>query len=433
MLRKKLQNDKALIAALNEFLTRANSIRTDKLPRHLGKSGFDFVYRNNSFWAYDEATQQAREKLVLRCAELLDSRHADSGLINNAALDAAAENPPLIGKQLEKFLEAVSKEQKVTIVLPNYCVELDPKVNRINIGPVAAWNSDALIKHLSADKWKIPAAVAQTPGLRKDSGGLKFFLYNSSWCVSLFSSGANAEEEANWLIDSALSLLRLSCPWQMRGTNFPGSRRIEAPATESYDLESKALTIVDKNTGGGGGSVRGTYEIGQNLAQFLLEARFKSRAKKIFDGPPKSLGEQMLAGLGWLTRARRAVDRGESFLNSFTAIEALLSSDDKFSPVVDTICRNAGVVLDNDHDRRALMSRRIRRLYNKRSALVHRGRRTVTDIDVREVRSVAEALYWRVLNLGELDASRETFLESLKDASFGSQWPAVERWVDPII
>jgi hypothetical protein len=38
-------------------------------------------------------------------------------------------------------------------------------------------------------------------------------------------------------------------------------------------------------------------------------------------------------GLGWLSRGRQAESRTERFLFFFTALEALLSSDDKGDPV----------------------------------------------------------------------------------------------------
>ena len=49
-----------------------------------------------------------------------------------------------------------------------------------------------------------------------------------------------------------------------------------------------------------------------------------------------------------MTRGRQARDRSERLLFFFTAIEALLSGDDKTAPVTQTIARRAATILVDD-------------------------------------------------------------------------------------
>ena len=143
----------------------------------------------------------------------------------------------------------------------------------------------------------------------------------------------------------------------------------------------------------------------------------------VFDPPEKSLAERFSQGLGWLTRGRQAKDRAERLLYFFTAIESLLSNDDKTAPVVQNIARQAAVILTNDAPVRAAVASDLKKLYALRSALVHTGSRAVLSTNANDAEILAELLFSRVLSEIDLKQSHAKFIEGLSKASYGQPWP----------
>jgi len=165
------------------------------------------------------------------------------------------------------------------------------------------------------------------------------------------------------------------------------------------------------------------YEIDAKIVEFAETENFIAKAKLITSPPAKGLAERVSQGLGWLTRGRQADDRAERLLYFFTAIEALLSTDDKSAPVMQTISRHAAVLLHSDNARRVKTAVEIRRLYNFRLALVHAGNRSVFWTAANTAQQIAELLFVRVLRDADLTTSRSEFSAALSKASYGLLWP----------
>ncbi len=140
-----------------------------------------------------------------------------------------------------------------------------------------------------------------------------------------------------------------------------------------------------------------TYFIDAEIIAGTQTSDFKEKAQTIFNPPKSSLAERFSQGLGWLTRGRQSEDRAEQFLFFFTAIESLLSSDNKGIPITQTIANNAAIVLSNDAAEREKFVRKIKHLYADRSKLVHAGRRGVSEKAVNTAGVIAEQIYLRVL------------------------------------
>lgn len=154
-----------------------------------------------------------------------------------------------------------------------------------------------------------------------------------------------------------------------------------------------------------------------------LQSSFAARAKLVFDPPKGSLAERISQGLGWLTRGRQSDDRAERLLYNFTAIEALLSSDDKSAPVTQNIARNAATILTDDVAARANTAKDIRKLYDLRSSVVHAGSRPVAWTQANLAQNLAEELFWKVLPNADLSLKHADFIAQLSFASYGSPWP----------
>jgi len=144
----------------------------------------------------------------------------------------------------------------------------------------------------------------------------------------------------------------------------------------------------------------------------------------IFTASSKKVANRVARGLGWMTRGRQTADPAERLLFFFTALEALLTHDDKSQPVVQTICRNASVVLSNNVGERYVLAEQLKAAYTLRSGLVHGGKREVSIADTRLVQSVTEDVY-RVLLVKEaiLDQEAHMFLAEMAEASYGKRWP----------
>lgn len=115
-------------------------------------------------------------------------------------------------------------------------------------------------------------------------------------------------------------------------------------------------------------------------------------------------------------------DRAERLLSFFTALEALLTSNDKSNPVTQTISRHVSVIYTQKLPDRMDIYNRLKALYGLRSAIVHAGKREVLWGDVNTLQTIVEAVFFVVLKRCDLAMSQDVFAQSLADASHGLQW-----------
>jgi hypothetical protein len=243
------------------------------------------------------------------------------------------------------------------------------------------------------------------------------------WVVSVNCAEANVEEEAKWLINVAVSLLKLGVPFRSDGQ----IAQIEANAVGPSQKHRGGITLHDRKIVSSVALSRGRiYRVGRDVEAITIDPAFKSKAEIIFNAPQQSLAQRVSQGLGWLTRGRQAQDRAERLLYFFTAIEALLSVDDKAAPVRQTIARHAAVVLNNQPENRIVISSEIRKLYDLRSSVVHAGHRSVLWQSATRTQQLAEKLFQNVIEKTDLKVQHSRFCDQLSDASYGSSWPCAE-------
>ncbi len=242
------------------------------------------------------------------------------------------------------------------------------------------------------------------------------------WIVDVDAVAENVEEEGKWLIDVAVSLLRLSHPnWS---GHFPKLGSVEPHPVRATLLHNEGAKLQGPKVLAGGSSVPPWYEIDEAVVATCQDTKFIARAEVIFDPPRKSLAERVSQGLGWLTRGRQAEDRAERLLYFFTAVEALLSTDDKTAPVVQTIARHAAVILTSDNAERSKIAGAVKNLYNFRSSLVHAGNRSILWSGANDAQLLAESLFEVVLEKADLKMRHETFCNEIAIASYGTAWPS---------
>ena len=368
-----------------------------------------------------------------------------------------------ISEITERFLDDISRyeQRSYGYLAPNFVIEFSDQAQKIVIGPVEAVQTEYFLENQikipkNTTIWRGKIVIPMLSEIRVGSkynwsisnGNIIIEFPQACWYIPMGSIKAarrNTEEKAIWLINIAISLLRLCYPTQEH-EKYPEIGDIEEmpliePKKFWFDdrTEEKGI-VLDRidgedeltNRASGGvsfplsSSIRRipcTYLVDNTVVALTEEQKFKDRAHVIFNPAKKSLAERFGQGLGWLTRGRQTADRAERFLFFFTAIEALLSSDDKSAPVVQTISRHAATILHTDSLERADFARQFRSLYEVRSALVHAGKRNVSQMQTMAAQRIAEELYKAVMENYPLDSKFNKFQESLSKASYGSPWP----------
>lgn len=323
-----------------------------------------------------------------------------------------------VTKLMEKFAEESSSSFEV--ILPNYLIDFTEGVTSIDVGRVRAALSQDVSSELA--RRDIPVTIMQGPDISQAFLGrtIVLTLPPRCWIVNVAAAKDNAQEEGKWLLDVAVSLLRMS--YRIVGPMFPMLGDIEPHPTLPWHLQGVSATIGKDYTTGGRHGIIKSYEIDRQLEAAVTDPSFIAPAKLIFDPPKGSLAERISQGLGWLTRGRQSGDRAERLLFNFTAIEALLSGDTG-APVTQTIARNAAAILTDDVAARANTAREIRRLYELRSMVVHTGGRPVAWTQAKLAQNLAEKLFSRVLHKIDLSLSYSAFIGQLSFASYGSPWP----------
>jgi hypothetical protein len=376
----------------------------------------------------DRPCALAQRQLVARTVQILgpDVCHEDqmSSLAWNIAAEqiSDARGDPKVF--VDEFLKALQLEvlQTFTYVAPNNVIRFARPGQRLQIGPIDAVLATDVLPELQASQ---PKNVSITVGDRFcttfSDRGIEFQLPPVIWRVRVCCAPQLVEEQALWRVNIALSYLRLSYDGPFPGL-FPHIGDREAPPIEERRADNTSLSFSETGMSGGGWSVPFVYTIDDAITDVVTTPDFKWNANIIFNAKKGSVAERFAAGLGWLTCARQSADRAERFLYFFTALEALLSGDDKTAPVVQTIARHAAVILYDDVSKRFEFARRLRELYGLRSALVHAGKREVSQFDVNEIQYFAEVLYKLVLRRCPLTKACKDFHLGLTQASYGTVW-----------
>jgi len=309
-----------------------------------------------------------------------------------------------------------------------------PKSKReLNVGPVRIIRSEDLFADLEAFKAEPKRDLRDIEILFDDvrhklsykfSSGQEYDIPPSlfMWSVTANVSKKNLREEALWLVNVAMTLLRVSSG---RWNSFTPSLSDREPLPVYADpyLGKSELKKSSSNYLLGGGKIDGFYEITTKVFNDLSKDDIQSKIDQVFDHNPNTIAEQVYYAAGWLSKGRQALDRSERHLNFFTAIETLLTRQSSNSPVIDTIARHGSVLLARTPTNRPIVFTAFKRLYGNRSQTVHRGYRKTVGTEAQEAHYLAELLIRRILDKCDLSQSHDSLCNALSDASFGDKWP----------
>jgi hypothetical protein len=422
-------DDKETKALLGTFLDQAFvSIVRDK-------AGFEKIktreaglrVTNGLTFFIDQPMQLAEAGIVSKLVSKMGPQLGHYTEIANAIWGVAAKgfaegqeplNPNLAVACFSK-IEALASIT-VQFIHPAYNVALAERVKEIRIGPVSIREGLNVASRLSKQNDKITFGIEQPAGFQSGGKGVLYNVSETMWDIEASSSSAARFEYASWLTCIATSVIRLVVPPGEMGPIPPRRSDIENQPFDSHRTSDEHIVVEGKGSFSlGGGKVGRHYELGKKAKQALSNKDNVTRIALVFDPPNKSLAQRFSQGLGWLAKGRQAKDRSERFLFFFTALEALLSSDDKTSPVVLTIARHAAVLWTNDISGRVKVSQKIRKLYATRSALIHAGSRSVTYEGATEIHEIAENVFFAVWDTTDLKISHSSFCEQLSEASYG--------------
>ncbi|GIL40703.1 hypothetical protein TMPK1_29400 [Rhodospirillales bacterium TMPK1] len=372
---------------------------------------------------------QALADLSQRAAEYLGATKGNESAIRKIAEQCAFElkdesNPEVLTSGIDRLIDTILTRATTVIegIYPNYLFHLAGA--DVSIGPVRATTTQRFDQELR--ERPEGELVRLVPGKRltytefpEPGDAWTFTIHPVCWVVSIVGAPENADEEAKWLIDVAVSYLRLLVP--ERGPLFPKIGDVEPhPFFPHHEKAGIKLTCTAASFGKV--SLPPTYSITPLIQRAIATDSFKANADAIFNARPKSLGEQIGRGLGWLARGRQAADRAERFLYFFTAIEAVLTRDDKTSPVVQTIARHAAVMLTDDNGGRAELASLLRKLYSNRSALIHGGDPSVIWTSANTLQQIAESIFFLLVRTPDLARKHESFCDELARATYGLPW-----------
>lgn len=429
---QKLNSDEAFKACAEAFFPLA--IAAAELDAAAIKfppiNGVGIRYMHGVHFEISPEIQSAENRLVNQTVKLLGSKDGNEKEITEIAWQIVLQsvqrqeqtNDTKVIK--DRFIEKISNNnaRKFVYVCPNYTMRFDEEsIDKIVVGPVQAVLSSKLAPTFFKKNKKIDWSAVAGDKFSNDYKSKKMTLSPVIWRVEVKAAQANVPEEANWLINIALSLIRFSCESRSHYFPFYGDR--EAMPTTPPIFESNHVIIEGTHFYGGGLSGPNLYTVDTALAKTLRSRRFKNCCKAIFAPGKKTLGLRVGQGLGWLTRARQTDDRAERFLYFFTAIEALLSSSDNSAPIVQTVARNAATILSDDPHERSKIVKTVKSLYQTRSILVHAGAKNVSNNDVNTLQSIAEQLFRAVMEKVPLDQGFKEFQENLNIAGYGLKWP----------
>nr|WP_321440362.1 HEPN domain-containing protein [uncultured Hyphomonas sp.] len=414
-----------------EAFVKGVVMKNDPKAHNWGEGGFTFFEGYSA--RLTEDFERARHDFTQLAAKMLNARSASENTIRTLCLKAGQEyvkkwassdeaSPPSLETAAAGLVDTVLAEAGRTFIHiePNFLVRHSvPDV--VTIGRVKSVRTDLALGAAGIkEDGRVKIVAGNYPQQIWDGERYTLEMPASVWVVDVAATKDNVTEEAKWLIDVAISLMRLGA------TDWPGViPKIGEPEphpTFPTIHNQPHVTMEGETVFMGGRKVAGWYEVTAEIAEQLSSKDFQARADVLFDPADKSLGQRVAQGLGWMTRGRQAVDRAERLLAFFTALEALLTSDDKNAPVAETISRHISVICTQNLNSRSEIFKGVKKLYGLRSSVVHAGRRDVLGSDVKKLQFYVEAVYWTVLNRCELTMKQERFAKSLADASHGQQW-----------
>ena len=324
-------------------------------------------------------------------------------------------------KLFKKIISEYSLEC-TRFIIPNFQIRFEAGLHEIQIGPVRAVLGSKLVSEFREkvdSNWRFYTDNVYSAD---KADKLSYNFDAVCWDVEVRASDQVSHQQAVWEVDVALSLLRTMLLSQHNYGMFPVYGDKEVATGTRPDRRSAAFYQKNEKFSSEIVGIQPHYKITYENAKYLMEEPLRTKIVQVFDAKENTVAERVKRGLGWLTRARQKADQAERHLYFSTAIETLLTLEDKDAKVTEVIARNGSVILTDNHEDRFDNYKILVGIYGVRSRIIHGGSRNISRKEARLVQEVAELLYERIVLLTDLSRSYEDFQRSLKEASFGQKW-----------
>lgn len=422
--KSRIESDKDLRSAAIAFFSEA-ALAMHGANRNLSDSPFGYRLSPLGRYEFTEGLLRYRDAVVRRCIDLIGPNVVDEDAVE-ASLWYAVDNCEQKKTAFLIFCRHICDTVNgvVTVILPNHQLRLAEGIDGLHIGPVRAVSGEKLAgeinRRIANPNWRVEVWQGESGPTRPSGHAIVDAM---CWQVAVRASQGNVEPEAVWLVNVATCLLRLLYPVEFVTGYFPIPGDVEPMTGARPQFRRQRIVERDDVVEFGRWGVPKHYQVTNEVLSALRKKGFDRLALSLFEAAENTLGERVARGLGWLTRARQSENRAERYLYIFTALETLLTRDEKSAPIIETIARSAAVLLTNDMSERVNVAKWLRKAYEVRSQLVHAGHRKVSTTDAVELQILAEKIYRSPLYHSDLAAQAERFHAELATASFGLQWP----------
>jgi len=250
----------------------------------------------------DEVTT-ALSRLAARAAKLLGPSGGNEKATRELALKEAQNsftNKVPVEDAVTRLIDKIFDQgtAQFDFLVPNYLLLFGDNIRSIEIGRVRAAFTAELATEFAerAPNQRFRVIPGQSFSLQFVGDVVHVEMFPIAWLVSVSAAKENVEEEAKWLIDVALSFLRLH--YKQEGARFPTNGAIEPHPLRLKNIDNVGVKIQGTTAHLGGGSVPPAYEITAEIQAIAADPAFQDKARLIFDPPEKSVAARVSRGLG---------------------------------------------------------------------------------------------------------------------------------------
>lgn len=426
---KALRSNKNLRDALKSFfsLIAADVQSPETAGEHIMfETGGRFAH--GVWFIESDAAEMARSEAIALLTRIMGAMSSDEDENDALLWQIAAEcSQPSTAMSVDQAIEKVFDELEKNIVElrtfinQNDTIRFRRSVIDLRIGPVRSVKTAILEAELPVEKLGSEFLNFTYTPLHNDSRVSDTRIKpDLLWEVGLTASIKNIREEATWMINVALGIIRMAEIQQPFHhplfSDIPEANPFGKPPNGTCGI------VLCEGSGHFLSNMVDIIQIDDGIHAILMSNPCK-KYMAVFNATKGSVGARVAQGLGWMTRGRQATDRSERLLYFFTAMESLLTNDDKTAPVTQTIARHASVILSKKPGDRVKVANRIKILYRARSSLIHAGKRNVTRRDADMMQSIVESTYFHVMSNVDPSTKFETLNTALATASYGGPWP----------
>lgn len=390
------------------------------------KPGSRFSY--GVWFIESDAAKAARNIAIAELTRILGSVSSDEDENDRLLWRVAAElskspNPENIDQSLAKMFDEIERNivEKRIFISQNHTIRFTGTIEDLRIGPVRAVKTEILeTELLNEDVGNEFLSIAYSPVYNDGQNSGERIKPDLLWEIVLTASIKNIKEQAIWMVNVALGIIRIAEIQQSSYYPFlssiPEANPFEDRPNGTFGL------VLAKSCQHFIGNDIDVIQIDDDIRATLMSDPCK-KYMSIFEFKKGSVGARVAQGLGWMTRGRQSSDRAERLLYFFTAMESLLTNDDKTIPVTQNIARHASVILAEKPEDRLEIANKIKSLYAARSCLVHAGKRTVTRVNANMMQNIVESTYLHIMSHVDPLTNFSDLNAALAKASYGGPWP----------